>query len=177
MPQIPYVRATHSDGQLWTPAKANQLEAGCNDLSFSPAVRVTHNALQSINSGTPTALAFNTERIDQAGNAADTMHDNSTNNSRLTCRYAGVYEITAHAVWNAAVSGLTFIQLFLNGATVIAKDGFATGVDYRYMSITTVYPLAVNDYVQVIVNQTSGGAVNIANEANDSPEFMMVRVG
>jgi len=174
---VPYVRATHSDGQSWSAAKANLLEAGVNDVSYAPAVRVTHNTTQSITSATETTVAFNTERFDQAGNAADTQHDTVTNNSRLTCRYAGVYQITANVQWNAAVSGEVYIRLRLNGATNIAMHGYATGVDYRYMGISTLYALAVNDYVEVRVKQSSGGAVLVNNPANESPDFMMVRVG
>jgi hypothetical protein len=171
VPTIPYVRSTHSDGQSFSAAKANQLEAGCNDLSYAPAVRVYHNTTQSITSGVETTVAFNSERIDQAGNAADTMHDNTTNNSRLTCRYAGVHLIHAQIVWAAGITNAGYL-LRLNGTTYIADVEGSTGRN----QVTTVYPLAVNDYVELRVIQTSGGAVNISSIANYSPEFMMVRV-
>jgi len=175
---VPYVRSTHVDGQSWSAAKANQLEAGVNDVSYAPAVRVTHNTTQSITSAVETSLAFNTERFDQAGNAADTMHDNVTNNSRLTCRYAGVYQITAHVEWATTPTTSAYIRIRLNGATNIAMNGFSGGtIDYRQMHVSTLYAMAVNDYVEVRVNQGSGAGVNINSTANYSPEFMMVRVG
>lgn len=173
MAQVPYVAATYTT--TVTAAQLNHLEQGVNDVSYAPCVRVFHNATQSITNNTPTILAFNSERFDTAGNAADTMHDTVTNNGRLTCRYAGKYQITANVAWASnPTSGV--IELVLNvGVTVIAAQ-WVTG-NYNYMQCTTLYDLAVNDYVQVRVTQGSGGALNVSSSANYSPEFMMVRVG
>jgi len=156
-------------------AHLNNNDAGVFNAFYMPAVRVTHNAAQSITNATETTLAFNTERFDQAGNAADTMHDTVTNNSRLTCRYAGVYQITAQLEW-AAAPGAPYIRIRLNGTTIIAMTGAGATADLRYMTISTLYALAVNDYVEVRVFQNSGGAINVTT-ANHTPEFMMVRVG
>ena len=178
MPTIPYVRATHSAGGSWTAAKANVLEAGCNDLSYAPCVRVTHNANQSITTATATALAFNTEIFDQAGNAADTMHDTVTNNSRLTCRYAGVYQITGHIEWAASAVGQRTCQIRHQGATIISPTVYDTaGTGVTQQCVTTLWKLAVNEYVELLVTQNSGGGLNVTSNGSMSPVFMMVRVG
>src|SRR6266576_1935140 len=92
---IPYVAQTWTDGvSAASAARLTVIEAGVHEAHFQPAVRVFHNAAQSLTTGVATALAFNSERFDQAGNVADTQHDTVTNNSRLTCRYAGVYLIS-----------------------------------------------------------------------------------
>src|SRR5262245_13632341 len=125
MPTIPYVAQTWADGSGGgTPlsaARLNVIEAGVKEVSYAPAVRVFHNANQAIVTATVTALAFNSERIDQAGNAADTQHDTVTNNSRLTCKYAGVYDIGACIAWEVVAAG-TYRQIGirLNGTTIIA---------------------------------------------------------
>lgn len=174
---VPYVRQTWLDGAPGaTPisaARFNVIEAGLNDVSFAPAVRVTHNVAQAIASGTETTVTFNTERFDQCGNTGDNMHDN-TNPWRLTCRYAGVYQITACVEWSASPV-FAYMNIRLNGVTTIATSNVAT--DYRGMNLTTLYALAVNDYVEVRVSQSSGGSRNINSMGNYSPEFMMVRVG
>jgi len=181
MAAIPYVRATHVDGQSWSAAKANLLEAGVNDVSYAPAVRVFNNANISITaSGVAQALTFNSERFDQAGNAADTMHDTSTNTGRLTCRYAGVYWVRGNAEFAANATGMRRLGIRLNGA----------GNDYaRYsqgnqgagnavpIQVDSLMLLAVNDYVELMATQDSGGALNVLATGNYSPEFMMVRVG
>jgi len=171
------VRSTHVDGQSWSAAKANQLEAGVNDVSYAPAVRVFHNVNQSITTGTDTALAFNSERFDQAGNAADTMHDTVTNNSRLTCRYAGVYQITGTVGFAANATGIRQAQIRLNGTTSLVLDRHTTvTANDDYINVSTLYLLAVNDYVELLAFQSSGGALNVLSTANISPEFSMVRV-
>jgi hypothetical protein len=180
MPTIPYVRQTWTDGvSQYTAARGAVQENGIFEVSYAPAVRVYHNAAQSITSATPTALAFNSERFDQAGNAADTMHDNVTNNSRLTCRYAGVYQITGNASFAANATGYRQLEIKLNNTTTIESsiDMTASGTVASRILCTTLYSLAVNDYVELIAYQTSGGGLNVDVIGNLSPEFMMVRVG
>src|SRR5688500_16432952 len=149
MPVVPYVRATHSDGQSWSAAKANVLEAGVTDVSYAPAVRAYHNAAQAITTATWTSLALNSERFDQAGNAAATMHDLVTNNSRLTCKYAGVYWIHGEAVFEANATGVQRTsRIFMNATTVIAdgNHGILHATEGGRTQVNALYALAVNDY-------------------------------
>src|SRR5262252_6806646 len=123
MPTIPYVKQTWTDGaSSASAARLTVIENGINDTSYAPAVRAFHNAAQSVTSGTPLALALNSERFDQAGNAADSMHDNSTNNSRLTAKYAGVYQITGNVEWAANSTGVRSLQIRLNGSTILGIE-------------------------------------------------------
>ena len=105
MPTIPRVKQVWVDntagGTPISAARFNNMEDGIFDAQYMPAVRVTHSIAQSISNNTLTALAFDTERFDTASNAADTQHDNASFNSRLTCRYAGIYAINGCAEWSA----------------------------------------------------------------------------
>lgn|SRR5262245_15845945 len=183
MAVVPYSRQTHVDGPAGTPATAarlNVIEAGINDVSFAPCVRVYHASAQSILNNTLTVLAFNSEQWDQAGNAADTMHDTATNNSRLTCRYAGVYDIKASISFDdtANTGGMRQMLIRLNGTTYLVADARAWSTASETMiAVSTQYKLAVNDYVEVVVAQTSGAAKNVISSTNYSPFFMMHRVG
>src|SRR5262245_55613561 len=168
MPTIPYVRNTtwadgSGGGTPITAAKLNVVENGIFEVSYAPAVRVFHNANQSITTGTETTLNFNSERFDQAGNAADTMHDNATNNSRLTCKYAGSYDIGVNFNWSASPATNTYVNLRLNGSTVIGTSSVQG--DYRSVQISTLYSLAVNDYVEVRVFHSNAGAINVVAAA------------
>lgn len=178
---IPYTKQTWTDGSGGgTPlsaARMGVLEEGILDTSQAPAVRVFHNASQNTTSGVSLALAFNSERFDQAGGASSTMHDTVTNNSRLICRYAGIYYIAGN--WNMAAnaSGQRQIQIRLNGATNIATSLILPSGTYGTITtISTVYSLAVNDYVELIAFQDSGSTLAITSAGNYSPEFSMVRV-
>jgi hypothetical protein len=138
--------------------------------STDPRAIVTHNATQSISSGSAAILAFNTEVED-----SDTIHDTVTNNSRLTCKTAGFYTVTAYVQWAANATGQRFISLFVTGSTqpVADRRGAVGGGAITEQIVTAHLVLAVNDYVEVRVFQDSGGSLNVS--AN--PRFSMVRIG
>lgn len=177
---IPYTENTPwADGATAiTAAKLNNLEQGVSDAQQQPAVRVFHNANQSLTTSVSTVLAFNSERFDTAGGAASTQHDTVTNNSRLTCLYAGKYEISASISFDANATGVRQVLFKLNATTTIAQilvpSAGATFV--TSLSLNTLYDLAVNDYVETFAFQSSGGALNVGTFANHSPEFMMCRI-
>lgn len=177
-PVIPYVKQTWTDGvSSMSAARAGVIEQGIYEVSLAPAARVHHSVNQSITNATNTILAFNSERYDTCAGAADTQHDTATNNSRLTCRYAGKYSIKACVQYAVNATGERRLFLRLNGTTIIAgenKDA-NTGGAGTIMNIACDYDLAVNDYVEVMVHQTSGGALNVEVAANYSPEFMWHR--
>lgn len=158
-----------------TAAKLNTLEQGLTDSHQMPSVRVTHNTTQSIANSTDSALAFNTERFDTAGGTASTMHDTAVNNSRLTCRYAGKYQITGNLQFSSSTAGTSrLLKIRVNGTTVIAETK-AVNITFAEILITTLWDLAVNDYVELIAFQDTGAAMTLTNVSAFSPEFMMVR--
>jgi len=159
-------------------ARLGVMEAGILNAHFMPAVRVFHNAAQSIGNGSLTALNFNSERFDQGGNVADAMHDTVTNNTRLTCKYAGVYLITGHLQWASSAAGtIRMLRIRLNAATDIGAiwNGPLASTAIG-QTVTAIYALAVNDYVELMAYQDSGGNLNTSVAGNYSPEFSMVRV-
>lgn len=78
------------------------------------------------------------------------MHDTVTNNSRLTCRTAGVYLISGCAQFAAGAGTLRHLDVLLNGTTNIGEQECPPigGGGSTTISIQTFYPLAVNDFVQ-----------------------------
>lgn len=135
-----------------------------------PCARVYNSVDQSIPNATGTVLAFDSERFD-----TDDIHDTTTHNSRLTCNTAGKYQITVQIRWGSSATGFRQVQIRLNAATNICtvRQG-AHGADMQVFS--TLYDLAVDDYLEVVVYQNSGAALNVGAYGNYSPEFMMVKV-
>lgn len=146
------------------------------DLPGTIWARAYHNAAQSIANVTTTALALNSERED-----TDTIHDTATNNSRLTCKTAGVYAIWGCVEYAANAAGVVrSCSIRLNGATYLISFGvhpIQGGAVATALQAATVYRLAVNDYVELMVYQDSGGALNVNSAGNYSPEFSMLRLG
>jgi hypothetical protein len=137
-----------------------------------PAARVYHSANQSIANTTDVALAFNSERFD-----TDMIHDVTVNNTRLTCKTAGKYLIVAQARFALNATGFRRLQLKVNGSATIAQFNVAaSSADATELIVTTLWEMAVNDYVEVLAYQTSGGALNIEQGNAFSPEFGMVQV-
>lgn len=140
---------------------------------YNEGARVFHNANQSIPNLTATILAFNSERYD-----TDTIHDPVINNSRLTAKTAGKYVIIGNIFWTSFVGGRRTFNFRLNGATIIANEEMPIapgGISYGALS--TIYDLALNDYIELAVFQSSGAGLSILVSANFSPEFMMQRIG
>ena len=185
MPVIPYVKQgapfvdTAGASGTFNAAKANAMDAGIFEAMQQPAVRVFHNTTQSLTTATLTALAFNSERFDQAGGSASTMHDTVTNNTRLTALYAGIYQVSGTIEFAANSTGDRAIAIRVGptGPTIIAYHQMtAAASGNSRMSISTIYNLAVNDYFELMAFQTSGAGLNVTSTANYSPEFGMVRV-
>lgn len=151
------------------------LPAGSDGASFIGA-GITHSADQSIANNTVTVLAFDTELFD-----TDTIHDTATNNSRLTCKTAGKYIITAHVEWATPVTGQRIVGIRQNGTDNIAWQRLpsTTVSGNENLSVAVICDLAVNDYVECVVFQNSGGALNCLADPNDrkAPLFSMALLG
>lgn len=148
-------------------------ERHIHDLGKHPggviAARVLNSGNISINDSTLTALTFDSERFD-----TDSIHSTSSNTERLTCVTAGKYIIVGNFSW-ASDPNQGEANIRLNGSTKIA--GTMAITDYRQIGLTTIYDLAVGDYVELMALQTSGGALNVSAISNYSPEFSMARIG
>jgi hypothetical protein len=147
---------------------------------FEPAaverVRATNSVALVIPNNAVTALALDTNRYDSNG-----LHDVAVNNTRLTCKRAGLYVITGHAQFAASAAGtLRILGIRLNGnqaGGVLAAEQFApVAVDFL-KSVSTEYVLAVNDYLELYAFQDSGGNLNVLKVNQFSPEFAMAMAG
>ena len=134
--------------------------------------RVFNSGNISIPNSSNTALTFNSERWDDNG-----LHSTVSNTSRLTAIVEGRYLICAQTTWAASSSGNRNLSFQINGSGfpgLIANKPLSAGKSHYILCILT--NLAADDYVEVIVFQDSGGALNVTVEANRSPEFMMQRL-
>jgi hypothetical protein len=128
-------------------------------------VGVYKGANQSIANATSTAVSFNSEYFD-----TDAYHDNATNNSRLTipAGKGGKYQINYNVNWDANATGSRQAIVYLNNTTVISlvetdNAGAGRGVG---LSGSLIYSLAAADYIQVLVFQNSGGALDCLSGGN-----------
>ncbi len=133
---------------IWTNFIVEHDQNGGHTVAMQ-GCRVTNASAIAVANNTLTYPGFDTERWDNGG-----CHSTVSNTSRLTEHRAGKYLIFAHIQW--AVT------------TLPALSGTV-----HDMFLATVANLAVNDYVELRVNQTSGGNLNINVVNDNSPAFGM----
>ena len=142
----------------------------------SKRCRVYNSAAQSIPDNICTMLNFDSESWD-----TDNIHDNVTNNTRLTCRTAGLYIISGSVHWACVTGGRRSCRIYPNGSDIwLASTEIGSVADansYPAHSVTTIYYLNVGDYVEFSLHQTSGGSVSTYVNATCNAYFMMARIG
>jgi len=178
-----YVEQTWQDLNASYPVSAARMvfiEDGVFNAHFQPAVRAKMSANQSVATSTPTAVQFaGADDYDQAGGAGSTMHDPASNNTRLTCRYAGIYHISANLEITSNATGYRQATFKVNNAATIGGSLIApvTG-NVTIMTPNVDFALNVNDYVEVIFNHNAGIGLNvIAGGVLTNSTFAMHRVG
>jgi hypothetical protein len=138
------------------------------EFATKPACSAYNNADQAVATGGYVKLAFDSESFD-----TDTIHDNSTANSRLTAKTAGRYRITLHALFESNATGFRIAMIKLNdtsypvSAPVNAVNGQPTAI-----MVEALQGLAVNEFVEAAVYQNSGGDLNVLAESYFAMELI-----
>ena len=133
----------------------------------APRVSVFRTAAQSVSTGSNTLLTWNSENVD-----TDSMHDNSTNPSRLTIPtgFLGRWRFDIGVTFAAAANGTRAAWITVNGAGTRYGQPEVPGssVASAGLYISRELVLAVGDYVEVYCYQDSGGALNVLNSTTAS---------
>ncbi len=132
-----------------------------NNMIVPPAAGIRKAAVQSLANNTLTTFTFDTENFD-----TDTLHDNVTNNSRITYGTTGVYVVTAYASWAANTTGRREIQLFLSGVlggaglSVDRDEIRSAGVSNTSHGFSRLLSVAATGFSEMKGIQTSGVALD-----------------
>lgn len=128
-------------------------------------------AAQSVANTTETTITFDAESYD-----SNTMHDNSTNNGRLTAPSTGFYIIFGVCNFAADADGIRDVYVRLNGTTrLMTARAFDNGAVGPYVPIFLPYPLTAADYVEMRVWHSAGNALDVQNGASNT-NFGMYRL-
>jgi hypothetical protein len=101
----------------------------------------------------------------------DTMHDNSTNNTRITIKTAGKYLIGG-AVQTSSNTALG-LRILLNGSTQIARLFQGNSGVTEGATISTLYDFSVNDYIEL--QAATGTAVGATTSGDSATNFWAVK--
>lgn len=157
---------------------ANVTTAKIADGAVTPAktgafdkCKVSRLVAQTLTSGSMTTINWTEEFLD-----TNAMHDNATNNSRITIKKAGTYLVGCLVAFAASTAGRRFCTLIKNGAAIeteISDNRAATSAGEGKASIVTVLAdMAVNDYLEVQALQDSTADLNV----EDRSSFFVVQL-
>lgn len=127
------------------------------------AARAKNAAAQTITTATVTAIILGAEVFD-----TDTMHDNSTNNTRLTVNTPGVYTVVAGCIWASAAmpdNVRIVIGIQVNGTTTFVFNELDTNTsgNTKIMNCSLIWDAAVNDFFEAVVFHEKGSSHDLAN--------------
>jgi hypothetical protein len=100
----------------------------------------------------------------------------NTNPTRLTCKVAGVYSVSAAARFTGSAAGSRSIQILHNGVPVATAQADAFVNSPTIISTTTNVKLASGDYVELLVGQNSGSPLILEADSQSGPRLIMARL-
>jgi hypothetical protein len=110
--------------------------------------------------GTLTPLKFVSEEFDTAD-----MHALACvpERSRVTAPRTGVYQVSAGVVWTNNTTGTRFLGLRVNGNDDLfyAASRVPSLADIPEQSVSTLVRLSANEFVEAVVSQNSGSAIQL----------------
>jgi len=119
------------------------------------SARVTRTSDLSVGDGSPTLIPWTTEESDDFG-----MHDNVTNNDRLTAVVAGVYLVQGRVYCSSTSTPVWTLTIYKNNSFATTYD-----IDQKQVTISgspldarALVRLAVGDFVNMYISQLSGGS-------------------
>lgn len=152
-------RTDKLDTEIWTGSA--WIIGGLNP----PTAQLTRGTDFAVATSTTTVVPWTTERSDSHNG-----HSTTVNPSRYTCQVAGMYMVTCSIPWEPNAAGAREMLFVVNGATGYAAERFAPGANVAVVGTSChLIRLAVNDYVEVTVWQSSGGSLNVDFDYANGP--------
>jgi hypothetical protein len=143
-------------------------------LYANQAVKVYRTTNLSVTSATPTTVGWDAEAFD-----TNSLHDNVTNNSRLTAAIAGKYCVYNEAQWDtSATANYRYANLYKNGSVAgvfgVANPNAGIGA---VVTSSLIIALAASDYLEIVVAQDTGAALNLLGGTEANSSFGMFYIG
>jgi hypothetical protein len=139
-----------------------------------PGCEVIRTANMNVSNTTTTYIAFTSENYDN-----DSMHDNSTNNDRITINTTGRYLFELQIIVDPSSTADWFYGLEVNGSTLVqSNQQTVTWSPYGYFNtFSVVLNLTAGDYVRAELYQISTGTRVLSYNANHSPILTAIKLG
>lgn len=167
---IPSITALNA-GDKFTATRHGEIRTMVAFLLAPPEAVATNTAGTSIPNNAETVVPMATETKDTGPSWDGAMHDNVTNNSRITITTAGSYDIEGLLTYAGNATGRRVMNLRKNangvggagtllGGTAWPSTPLVSEVCSLYLRIPAV-SLALNDVLEQFAFQTSGGGLTL----------------
>ncbi len=133
-----------------------------NDIALKlnnvPAARISSGTAQAV---TPSLiLPFTNEDFD-----TDNIFDINTDPTKLVCKTAGIYIVSAYVYWGTeSATGYRETTIYRNGSAISNSLIILNGA-YWATTLSSIYKLNVNDYIQIRAGQNSGVNVTVGTRS------------
>ena len=150
-----------------------RLQARLKYLYVPPRGESRRSGNLSIANNTAVAVTMQAEVHDN-----DAIVDIAGAPTRLTIKTAGFYHVYARMTWAANGTGFRWGYVRMDGSKTLGGNvGGANGIFETYVNVSFVREFAVGEYLELMVLQTSGGALNLNYIADESPYFGAYWIG
>jgi len=142
------------------------------DIAYKVSAYRDNTTFTLTTSGTLYAIPLNAEEFD-----SHSQHDNSTNPERFTCVKAGTYLVTGQVTFAANATGNRDALLRVNGTNYVGQNRYvAMASGSTSVPVFAMVKLAVDDYVELIGRQYSGGSLNLYYANSLSNHMKVIRL-
>lgn len=142
-------------------------------LLAPPSLELRQTSAQTLTTGVAAALTYTTEDVDSSG-----MHSNVSNTSRATSVYPGWYRGSGGMYYANNATGVRACQWRVNGTDISGSASgtvaFGGGNDTNVVFRTKLFFLNVNDFLEQVAFQNSGGNLNTVASGVSQANFTAV---
>lgn len=107
----------------------------------------------------------------------DNMHSPTVNPDRITCKTAGIYLFVFQGAFEQNAVGYRRCYLRQNAFYAFQTREDTTVNNRHCFNVTCIYKMVVNQYMRVLVWQSSGGDLTLEGGLSYSPVFSAQRIG
>jgi hypothetical protein len=169
--------STFSAGAMLAAATLNQgVRDVLNFILNPPQCQAYDTTGLTLTTGVAATVPLGAENYDEPQPGDSPMHDNTTNNSRITIRTTGKYQIDAYVCFAANATGARRVEVVKNGAaSIVTNSQPATPTVSTTIQASKTVPLSAGDYIEMQAYQTSGGNLAL-NTSAPGPSTLTVRL-
>lgn len=146
-------------------------------ITNPPRCKIFKSAVASVPDATYTLVTWNSEDYD-----TDTMHNTSSQTSRIVATTAGLYMVTVQLAWASNATGGRAVDVRKNsagsatGGTRVAQAMVpAQGNTAHVVAVTFDVQMSATDYLEFFAWQSSGGALNLYSDGSSANTFAQAR--